>query len=379
LRLANVTLLPRKIGELQYLETLDIANTSILELPPAVTCLQRLTSLYVHAHNSFPDGMIGKMQSLEELETFGVHSYEQGKLLQEFSQLTKLWRLQVLLGMFELWEGTGRIEDLHSYIGTLISSCNLRHLHIHKWSSDVKTYFPLSLESWCPTTSCSLQELQITYCYIDKVPNWMRLLRNLKELELYVVSMRPEDVTILGSVPTLLFLTLKTFSGTDGRILLHGFNNLRYLFLELLYCGTSLEFEAGSMPRLEHLKLEFCVHRMNCINGSSNFGIQHLSALRKVEVCISCNFGNSNNPMAGLEYCFGKYIGNLIEIAIENLPNCSYLDVAYANVECEHYTKIVSSLPESLALVTLVDCINLLLLLCIYFFHTGHTAQPVIS
>jgi hypothetical protein len=48
-------------------------------------------------------------------------------------------------------------------------------------------------------------------------------------------------------------------------------------------------------------------------------------------------------------------------------------------VECEHYTKIVSSLPESLALVTLVDCINLLLLLCIYFFHTGHTAQPVIS
>jgi hypothetical protein len=145
--------------------------------------------------------MIGKMQSLEELETFGVHSYEQGKSLQEFSQLTKLWRLQVLLGTFELWEGTGHIEGLHSYIGTLISSCNLRHLHIHKWSSGVlavKTYFPLSLESWCPTTSCSLQELHITYCYIDKVPNWMRLLRNLRELELYVISVRPEDVTILG-------------------------------------------------------------------------------------------------------------------------------------------------------------------------------------
>ncbi|KAM0834892.1 hypothetical protein ACQ4PT_063298 [Festuca glaucescens] len=105
-----------------------------------------------------------------------------------------------------------------------------------------------------------------------------------RELELYVVSVRPEDVTILGSVPTLLFLTLKTFNGTDGRILLHGFSSLKYLCLELLYCGTSLEFEAGSMPRLEHLELEFRVHRMDCLNGSSNFGIQHLSALRKVEV-----------------------------------------------------------------------------------------------
>ncbi|KAM0834894.1 hypothetical protein ACQ4PT_063298 [Festuca glaucescens] len=260
LRLANVTLLPRKIGELQYLETLDITNTRILFLKEAVTCFHRLTSLYVHSHTRFPDGMIGKMQSLEELEMFGVHSYEQGKSLQELSQLTKLRR----------------------------------------------------------------------------------------ELELYVVSVRPEDVTILGSVPTLLFLTLKTFNGTDGRILLHGFSSLKYLCLELLYCGTSLEFEAGSMPRLEHLELEFRVHRMDCLNGSSNFGIQHLSALRKVEVCICCNFGNSENPLAGLEYCFGKYIGSLIETAVETLPNCSsllsqYGNVAYANVDCEHYTKVVGT------------------------------------
>ncbi|KAK1609160.1 hypothetical protein QYE76_032833 [Lolium multiflorum] len=280
--LANVTLLPRKIGELQYLETLDITKTRILELPSAVTCLQRLTSLYIHFRTSFVDGMIGKMQSLEELMMFGVHSYEQGKSLQELSQLTKLWRLEVLLGC-ELWGGTGQIEDIHNNIGTLLSSCNLRHLHIRKCScSDplaVKTYFPLSLESWCLATPCSLREFYITYCYIDKVPNWMRLLQNLRELELYVVTVRPEDVAILGSVPTLLFLTLKTFNGTDGRILLHGFSSLKYLCLELLYCGTSLEFEAGSMPRLEHLKLEFRVHRMDCLNGSSNFGIQHLSAL----------------------------------------------------------------------------------------------------
>ncbi|KAM0834895.1 hypothetical protein ACQ4PT_063298 [Festuca glaucescens] len=169
-----------EIGKLKTCATeASERHKRILELPPAVTCFHRLTSLYVHSHTRFPDGMIGKMQSLEELEMFGVHSYEQGKSLQELSQLTKLRRLQVLLGTFELWGGTGQIGDLHSYIGKLISSCSLRHLHIHKRSSDVlavKTYFPLSLESWCPTTPCSLHELHITYCYIDKIPNWMRFL-----------------------------------------------------------------------------------------------------------------------------------------------------------------------------------------------------------
>ncbi|KAF6993737.1 hypothetical protein CFC21_010582 [Triticum aestivum] len=351
LSLANVTLLPKKFGELQYLETLDITNTRILEMPLAVTSLQRLASLNVHYHIRFPDGMIGKMQSLEELEAFGVHSYEQGKPLEEFSQLTKMWRLKVQLGMFELWEGTGQIEDLHGYLGTLVSSCNLRRLNISKLSSNVlavKTYFPLSLESWCPTTPCSLQELHITYCFIDKVPNWMSLLRNLRELEIYVVSVRPEDVRILGSIPTLLILKLKTFSSTDGRILIHGFSNLKYFHLELLHCGTSLEFEEGSMPRLEHLELEFRVHQMDCLNGSPNFGIQHLSALRKVEVCILCNFGNRDNPLAGLECCFGKFIGMIIEADIEALPNCSsfllqYGHVPFGNVACEHYTKIVET------------------------------------
>ncbi|VAH14296.1 unnamed protein product [Triticum turgidum subsp. durum] len=385
--LANVTLLPKKIGELQYLETLGIANTRILEMPLAVTSLQRLASLNVHYHISFPDGMIGKMQSLEDIETLGVHSYEQGKSLQEFSQLTKMRRLKVQLGMFELWEGTGQIEDLHGYLGTLVSSCNLRHLNISKLSSDVlavKTYFPLSLESWCPTTPCSLQELHITYCYIDKVPNWMSLLRNLRELEIYVVSVRPEDVRILGSIPTLLILKLKTFNGTDGRILIHGFSNLKYFHLELLYCGTSLEFEEGSMPRLEHLELEFRVHQMDCLNGSLNFGIQHLSALRKVEVCIFGNFGNKDNAMAGLECCFGKSIGILIEADIEMLPNCSsfllqYGNVAYGNVACEHYTKMVSSLLESVALVTSVHPLNFLLATLFLSSMPQNFGQPLLK
>jgi hypothetical protein len=64
--------------------------------------------------------------------------------------------------------------------------------------------------------------------------------------------------------------------------------------------------------------------------------------------------------LAGVEFCFGKYIGSLIETVIMTHPNCSsllseYGNVSYASVDCEHYTTIVSSLPKSLALITLVN------------------------
>jgi hypothetical protein len=41
------------------------------------------------------------------------------------------------------------------------------------------------------------------------------------------------------------------------------------------------------MPKLEHVKLEFWAHKMECLNGaSSSLGIQHLSSLNKVEIKI---------------------------------------------------------------------------------------------
>jgi len=43
----SITKLPEKIGELQYLQTLDVRGTNIEELPSTITKLQRLAHLYV--------------------------------------------------------------------------------------------------------------------------------------------------------------------------------------------------------------------------------------------------------------------------------------------------------------------------------------------
>lgn len=102
--------LPRKIGELRYLETLDIQGTRIIELPSTITNLQRLVRLYVHHRTRFPDGIIGQMQNLEELHEFGVSSYKEGKSLQEFGQLTKLRTLKVAWSINVEYSAEGRSQ-----------------------------------------------------------------------------------------------------------------------------------------------------------------------------------------------------------------------------------------------------------------------------
>ncbi|KAF2918344.1 hypothetical protein DAI22_08g051700 [Oryza sativa Japonica Group] len=335
--------LTARTGGLENLETLDLLGVSVVELPSAITRLRRLARLYISHLARFPKGTIAKLQSLEELSEFGFVSFhQQWECLQEFSQLTKLRMLKVKWD-FD-WSFVQDEEGLQSYMHALISSCNVHNLYIgniHIWPGP----YPLSLESCCPTTTCSLQKLHITYCFICKVPNWMSSLGNLKELKLYIYCLRAEDVKILGAIPTLIFLKLKTFYGTDGRIFIpgyKGFRCLKYFGLVMISCGTTPEFEEGSMPNLEHLKLRFCVHEMECINGATNFGIRHLSTLNKVEVHIyGCSVSHKDyDPEADREDSNAKNAAFLIKAAVKALPNrvtCSFeLAKTYGNIGTFH-------------------------------------------
>ncbi|XP_062191683.1 disease resistance protein RGA5-like isoform X2 [Phragmites australis] len=326
-----ITKLPEKIGELQYLQTLDVRGTRIEELPPTITKLQRLTHLYVGWTTKFPNGMIGQMHSLEELRQYGVRSYEQGKTLEEFSKLTKLRTLKMKwdFDLPDALEGLNQSEGIYSHVETLLSSCNLHNLSI----SDYGRAFPLLLDSWHPVVPCSVRKLSLKAVVIYKVPNWMGTLGNLGVLKLVIMCLRPEDVEILGAIPSLLFLELLTDGGTNGSIIVpgsNGFRSLKYFSLRITRCGTALEFEVGSMPKLEHVKLEFFeVRNMECLNGASNFGIQHLSALSKVEVCI----GRPDGINAAFE-C----VARAIIAAVETLPNHPTITFeTKPSYFCEHY------------------------------------------
>uniref|UniRef100_A0A0D9X4X9 NB-ARC domain-containing protein n=1 Tax=Leersia perrieri TaxID=77586 RepID=A0A0D9X4X9_9ORYZ len=218
LRSTLVTKLPREIGQLNYLDTLDIRGTIIPELLLSIAKLECLAHLYVERWTRFPGGLVGKMQSLEELEEFAV-SCELGNFLQEFSQLSKLRTLKVHL----FWWSDAK--ECQNYVSALLSS-NLHHLYL--------TGGPLIMDKWYPPTPCIIQKLHIIGCYNRNVPQWISSLGSLTELQLWIHKMGPSDVEILGAIPCLRFLKIKTLCGINGRIIIcsnKGFRSLTYYSL----------------------------------------------------------------------------------------------------------------------------------------------------
>ncbi|CAO2176486.1 unnamed protein product [Urochloa humidicola] len=330
LRLSWIDNISEKIGELKYLQTLDVRDTNIKELPSTITKLQQLAHLYVNCNVRFPDGMIEGMHSLEEVSEYGVHSYEQEKSLQEFSKLTKLRTLKIKWRYISSFlDHSGRLSEAqrcHSYLGTLLSSRNLYNLYITDFRLD--SYDLLSLDSWHPAAPSSLRKLCIKNCSaIFKVPNWMDSLGNLVVLKLdYIICLRPVDVEVLGAIPSLLFLKLTTAGGTNARIIVHGsngFRSLKYLSLHITFCGVALEFKVESMPKLEHMKLKLPVHKEGCFNGVSSLGFQHLSALSKVEIKIYWNFRDDGDydPTEDKRDWAVRRVASAINDAIVTHPN----------------------------------------------------------
>ena len=138
--------------------------------------------------------------------------------------------------------------------------------------------------------------------------------------------------------------------GTNGRIVVHGRNgfiSLKYFSLNIIGCGTALEFQVGSMPKLEHAKLMFRAHKRECLNGASDLGIQHLSALSKVEVEIfgNCMHDSNYNPTEDKKDDAVRWVASAINSAIMTLPNRPTIRFETRRIDhCERF-ECVSSLP----------------------------------
>ncbi|XP_037463671.1 disease resistance protein RGA5-like [Triticum dicoccoides] len=326
LRIAEI---PEGIGKLKYLETLDMRGMRIRKLPSTMTRLQRLTRLYTDLDPScLSDGIIGQLQSLEELENVFVPDAELERFLRELGQLSKLRKLSV--NVTEAFDSKEK-EDAVRFIGTLISSYNIHLLRI--------TYGPnlpfdpmpdllfLSLEPWCPANPAAFRKIWFANCYIDKIPSWMVSLVNLRNLDICMYRTGPEDVAVLGGIPALAFLTLETWYGRNGRIFIRGFRSLKYFKLEVKCCGTAVEFEEGSMPMVEHLQLGLKGHNRECVNYATDFGIQHLSTLTKVDINIDGNNGK---------------IKRLIETALRKLRY--RLTLSASGERCNHFEELFTEL-----------------------------------
>ncbi|KAM3406060.1 hypothetical protein ACQJBY_000231 [Aegilops geniculata] len=281
--------LPTEIGNLQFLEVLDLKdNYELDELPSTVFKLRRLIYLNVYLSKVVPTP--GVLQNLTSIEVLRGVLVSLNITAQELGNLARLRELQI------------RFKDgsLDLYEGFVKSLCNLHH--IESLSIDCnsgETSFELMDllgERWVPPVH--LRE------FVSEMPSQLSALRgwikrdpshlsNLSKLILWPVKeVQQEDVEIIGGLLSLRRLWIKSTHQTQ-RLLVISADGFRCMVQFFLYCGSAAQivFEPGALPRAEEVRLSLGV-RVAKEDGNYVFdlGLQGnlLSLRREVHVYMYC-------------------------------------------------------------------------------------------
>jgi len=276
--------LPEQIGRLGCLRMLDLRKTYLKELPASIVNLRKLSHLLVDNNVKFPDG-IAKMQALEALEDVRV-SIQPFDFVCDLGQLKNLRNLRLDLRPFGYADVVG--EERNKAIASSLCKLgtqNLRSLVIYR--GIILLQEPLCL----PT----LEKLITWGSFVPQVPTWVRSLRNLQQLHIYLEKVKQDDLCMLGALPSLLVLYLeqetKSKLRVSGEI---GFQSLRIFIYDACYRRVDLMFGAWSMPKLEKLVLESLgVVEADCLD----FGIENLPCLSTIE-CIDVYYFDDGNVEA---------------------------------------------------------------------------------
>uniref|UniRef100_A0A0E0AUS3 Uncharacterized protein n=1 Tax=Oryza glumipatula TaxID=40148 RepID=A0A0E0AUS3_9ORYZ len=271
LRKTGLNELPEEIGFLQNLQALNLEGSNMHRLPPHITRLGNLVHLFTDIRIQLPEG-IAKMRSLETLKWVDLSNHSSNINLREL----------------KLFMPNDDICDEHVKV---IASClvelgrhNLRRLYIVGYTELPNSLLP---DPWCPSP-LKLEELDISDSPMVQVPSWMRSFVQLKRLGLILKDVSDEDLTTLGRLPSLLHLHLNIPRGEPGyedRLLIsgcHGFSCLRQFYLT----GQQPIFTAGSMPRLELLRVEMDESKPEFLTNAS---LENLPCLTTVK-CLLFNF-----------------------------------------------------------------------------------------
>uniref|UniRef100_A0A0E0J4J0 Uncharacterized protein n=1 Tax=Oryza nivara TaxID=4536 RepID=A0A0E0J4J0_ORYNI len=310
LRIDLVTHLTEEIGELLFLETLDLPRgIGTEELPKGILKLRRLKFLHVHDAR-LPDG-VGNMQALEE----PVVSTKEDNLssinsLEQLGTLTKLRILHLSLSITD--ENNHKSKHLDTLTSSLnkLLSYNLRYLYFDSYWQLGSAYINLDFSS---SPSYLLQQLHIRPLLLHGIPERLASLANLTYLDIRIQQVTQETLEILGDLPALLSLLLVSAFDNTERFSIYR-NKFRCLESLNLDCSASdMMFHAGAMPTLIDIVFTIKAHSTEYACANRNLGIHHLSTLKALNVCIDCQGATAKEVEA-------------VVAAIKNeaslLPNC---------------------------------------------------------
>ncbi|KAL6908222.1 hypothetical protein ACP4OV_002392 [Aristida adscensionis] len=275
LRNTGINQLPEELGNLQFLQTLDVRRTKISSLPLTIVQLTHLMCLRIQCSTTIPNG-IGILTSIEELSKLLITD-DSADIIKELGHLTELRVLDITSdakwndgwdkSLVECLQKLQKIQSLH--IQVKFGECNL--------------------DGWVVTAPQHIRILRLSRCWFSVLPAWVNplLLLDLCLLDIRVRVLKPEGLEILGRLPALRFLSL---SVDHEKLDIHErFAIDASWFLCLVRCflwgfGGPVVFQQGAMSRLTELWLDFHVWETRELNGNFDLGLGNLSSLQNIEV-----------------------------------------------------------------------------------------------
>ncbi|XP_057464200.1 disease resistance protein RPM1-like [Actinidia eriantha] len=244
--------IPKTLGNLHNLETLDLRQTFVTKLPREITNLGKLRHLLVYSYNvgynvSFDcvkgfelSKKISNLSSLQKLSFVKAN----GHLISSLVYLTQLRKL----GIIDLSEGDGPI--LCSSIQVLQ---NLQSLNVT--SSRKEEFLNLQVINNPPPL---LQRLYLNG-RLRRMPNWISKLHDLVKIRLKWSRLIRDPIPILQDLPNLLELQLlDAYTGSWLNFNAGKFQKLKILEFGLLEQLEIVILKRGSMPGLQKLIIRRC-------------------------------------------------------------------------------------------------------------------------
>ncbi|XP_066367885.1 disease resistance protein Pik-2-like [Miscanthus floridulus] len=324
LRLHRITKLPSEVRYLRFLQTLDLGDTCIEELPEEVGLLTQLVCLRLHSDDwaiRVPAGLIGKLTSLQELRV--SCGGEDAIIMQFVEELGLLKELRVFEVVFFVRISESIESALLESLGHLH---NIQELQIVNYLSKYRVNEAGSL-SYCR----HLRFLCLICLVFSALPAWINssLAPNLSYLDVQVVVVKDQDMETLAKLPELSRLVLRSGDTnksvvsikirTDKGVVY--FRRLR--FLKIL--GPSIWFDLGGsecnssrvpsnntiMPSLESLKFVVHVRSLKDENlhlgfdkliGFQNLGTSSLQIVKTKVYCGGASIWDVEEAEAALEH-----------------------------------------------------------------------------
>ncbi|KAL3507743.1 hypothetical protein ACH5RR_033125 [Cinchona calisaya] len=273
--------LPSSIGQLQYLQTLDIRGHDIV-VPNVLWKLKRLRHLYLDFSHITRKGKLSFF-GLSTLET--LVGFDKDK--DDFKDVSKLSNLRRLNSMVYIRE-KNEVSEILNYLNSKQHNLREVQLSISYFDSQLKEeekIFPIKDFFTC----LSLHQFSVYGGKFEfqKVEPLL-FLSNLNDLSLLECEIQGDPMDFLGKLSNLKKLRLHSADLVDRKMLICDANAFPKLLSLTLYSVSKLEswvVAKGSVPNLSDLAITHCL-KLKMIPD----GLRYVRTLKKLDILMPKKF-----------------------------------------------------------------------------------------